>query len=190
MRHPNKTQEKKRSTIRERGKTRVPPQASGTDAKRKTRLFKRETREKRVGGKTRNADSALIFTTKAPLHSSSQQPLHSDSSSVAPGSHSWGATGQATWDRWHLKSHPDLFGYGRPDLFGYAKGKSPEYETRLSDAFRVPGLAKTAMCKFWKAGGCERGWKCSFAHGERELRPVPPHFLHTRSLDESERRER
>ena len=75
------------------------------------------------------------------------------------------------WESWGS-------GARRPDLFGLPKGTS----SCSSDAWRVPGLAKTTLCSFDQDGYCRRGEACTFAHGKDELRDVPPHFRYTRPL--------
>ena len=72
----------------------------------------------------------------------------------------------------------------RPDLYGLPKGESGS----SSDAWRVPGLAKTMLCKFWQDGYCRRGEACTFTHGEQDLQPVPSHFRYTRSLQRERHR--
>lgn len=46
-------------------------------------------------------------------------------------------------------------------------------------------LYKTNLCRtFSKTGDCPYGAKCQFAHGEAELRPVPPEFDDTKKLSD------
>ena len=66
----------------------------------------------------------------------------------------------------------------RPTLYGHPEGC-------MADAWRVPELQKTVLCRFWLSSGCSRGDECTYAHGLDQLRPVPRHFATTRSFRES-----
>jgi len=48
--------------------------------------------------------------------------------------------------------------------------------TAEGSALQPDLLGKTKLCKFWSRGQCERGQKCSFAHGRTELRSKPKLF--------------
>ena len=80
------------------------------------------------------------------------------------------------------------YGAGRPEALA-ARREKGKFKTRAAE--NVSPLWKTRMCEFWQLGKCRKGIKCSFAHGEDDLRPSPdfaktsvcPVFLHTGKCD-------
>lgn len=80
------------------------------------------------------------------------------------------------------------YGTGRPEALA-ARREKGKIKTRAAE--NVSPLWKTRMCEFWQLGKCRKGIKCSFAHGEDDLRPSPdfaktsvcPVFLHTGKCD-------
>eukprot|EP00929_Paragymnodinium_shiwhaense_P094625 TRINITY_DN5531_c0_g1_i2.p1 TRINITY_DN5531_c0_g1~~TRINITY_DN5531_c0_g1_i2.p1 ORF type:complete len:357 (-),score=51.06 TRINITY_DN5531_c0_g1_i2:227-1297(-) len=51
---------------------------------------------------------------------------------------------------------------------GSRKDRDPDVHTALQLQMK-----KTKMCSFWEAGKCQRGDKCTFAHGRNELSDAP-----------------
>eukprot|EP00871_Galdieria_phlegrea_P001885 jgi/Galph1/2698/GphlegSOOS_G1375.1 len=80
------------------------------------------------------------------------------------------------------------FGFARSYSADQNSSTSLEYGSTSSQGKSVPPAPwmthyKTKMCKFFSAGECKNGDRCSFAHSSEELREPPPP-----ELDEERRR--
>ncbi|PSC69072.1 GRAM domain-containing 1B-like [Micractinium conductrix] len=104
---------------------------------------------------------ALYKTSICRFHNTSQGCKFGERCSFAHGAHELRRSGGSAWASPPASPAATPDTPGRADSLPSARGDRPE-------------LFKTQLCHYWAEGTCSRGDRCSFAHGEGELRSLPP----------------